>query len=54
MLEEFPVSVARFDKPLEVFSQTFLVDYPSRDRWLSYPEALLPSEGLNSTLMGLV
>jgi hypothetical protein len=34
MVEEFPVSLALSDRmiPLEVFDQTFLVKYPSRER----------------------
>jgi hypothetical protein len=38
-VEECPVI------PLEVFDQQFLLKYPSREKWLSEVEALLPSDG---------
>jgi hypothetical protein len=32
--------------PLEVFDRKYLVEYPSREIWLSVAEAWLPSDGL--------
>jgi hypothetical protein len=42
MMENFPVSLVSSDRmiPLEVFDQKFLVEYPSRERWLSEDEIL--------------
>jgi hypothetical protein len=37
---------------LEVVVQKFLVEYPSREWWLSEAEVLLPSDGLKSYTIG--
>jgi hypothetical protein len=46
--EDFPVLLAPSDSmlPLEVFDRKYLVEYPSREIWLSEAEAWLPSDGL--------
>jgi hypothetical protein len=46
--EDFPVLLAPPDSmlPLEVFDRKYLVEYPSREIWLSVAEAWLPSDGL--------
>jgi hypothetical protein len=46
--EDFPVLLAPSDSmlPLEVFDRKYLVEYPSREIWLSEAEASLPSDGL--------
>jgi hypothetical protein len=46
--EDFPVLLAPFDSmlPLEVFDRKYLVEYPSREIWLSEAEAWLPSDAL--------
>jgi hypothetical protein len=45
--EDFPVLLAPSDSmlPLEVFDRKYLVQYPSREIWLSETEAWLPSDG---------
>jgi hypothetical protein len=46
--EDFPVLLAPSDSmlPLEVFDRKYLVEYFSREVWLSETEAWLPSAGL--------
>jgi hypothetical protein len=46
--EDFTVLMASSDSmlPLEVFNWKYLVEYPSREIWLSEAEAWLPSDGL--------
>jgi hypothetical protein len=46
--EDFPVLLAPSDSmlPLEVFDRKYLLEYPSREIWLSEAEAWLPSDGL--------
>jgi hypothetical protein len=46
--EDFTVLLAPSDcmLPLEVFDRKYLVEYPSREIWLSKTEAWLPSDGL--------
>jgi hypothetical protein len=46
--EDFTVLLAPSDSmlPLEVFDRKYLVEYPSREIWLSKTEAWLPSDGL--------
>jgi hypothetical protein len=47
-LEDFSVLLAPSDSmlPLEVFDRKYLVEYPSREIWLSEAEVWLPSDGL--------
>jgi hypothetical protein len=47
--EDFLVLLAPSDSilPLKVFDRKYLVEYPSREIWLSEAEAWLPSDGLN-------
>jgi hypothetical protein len=47
--ENFPVLLALSDNmlPVEVFDRKYLVEYPSREIWLSEAEAWVPSDGLN-------
>jgi hypothetical protein len=44
--EDFPVLLAPSDSmlPLEVFDRKYLVEYPSREIWLSEADAWLPSD----------
>jgi hypothetical protein len=46
--EDFPVLLAPSDSmlPLEVFDRKYLVEYPSKEIWLSEADAWLPSDGL--------
>jgi hypothetical protein len=46
--EDFPVLLASSESmlPLKVFDRKYLVEYPSREIWLSEAEAWLPSDGL--------
>jgi hypothetical protein len=48
VVEELPVTLAPSDGmiPLDVFDQKFLIENPSRERWLSRAEALFPFDGL--------
>jgi hypothetical protein len=47
-MEDFSVLLAPSDSmlPLEVFDRKYLVEYPSREIWLSEAEAWLPFDGL--------
>jgi hypothetical protein len=46
--EDFPVLLAPSDSmlPVEVFDRKYLVEYPSREIWLTEAEAWPPSDGL--------
>jgi hypothetical protein len=46
--ENFPVLLAPSDSmlPLEVFDRKYLLEYPSKEIWLSKAEAWVPSDGL--------
>jgi hypothetical protein len=39
--------------PLEVFERNYLVEYPSREIWLSEAEAWFPSDGLKMYTDGI-
>jgi hypothetical protein len=53
--EDFPVLLVPSHSmlPLEVFDRKYLVEYPSREIWLSEAEAWLPSDGLKFYTSGV-
>jgi hypothetical protein len=52
--EDFLVLLAPSDDmlPLEVFDRKYLVEYPSKEIWLSEAEAWLPSDGVKFNTNG--